>query len=79
MLSQEHSKCLNRVGFVLLTLLLVCSVFLKQSKEFISFALDSIFIIYFLATLLFGVKEKKKHVIVVSVIAILIYILTSLI
>lgn len=60
MLSQNQSRYLTTIGFALLALLFASDLLLKPPKELVSLAIDCISALYFTATLIVGLKERKK-------------------
>ena len=74
MLSQNQSRYLTTIGFALLALLFASDLLLKPSKEFVSLAISCIFALYFTATLLVGLKERKKGAVAASAVCVVIAI-----
>lgn len=61
MLSQNQSRYLVTIGFALLALLFASDLLLKPPKELVLLAIDCISALYFTATLIIGLKERKKR------------------
>lgn len=61
MLSQNQSRYLVTIGFTLLALLFASDLLLKPPKELVSLAIDCISALYFTATLIIGLKERKRR------------------
>lgn len=74
MLSQNESRYLNTIGFALLALLFASDLLLKPPKELVLLAIDCISALYFTATLIIGLKERKKGVVVASAVGVIITI-----
>ena len=68
MLSQNQSRYLTTIGFALLALLL------KPPKELVLLAIDCISALYFTATLIIGLKERKKGAVAASAVCLIITI-----
>lgn len=61
MLSQNQSRYLDTIGFALLASLFASDLLLKPPKELVLLAIDCISALYFTATLIVGLKERKKR------------------
>lgn len=74
MLSQNQSRCLTTIGFALLALLFASDLLLKPPKELVLLAIDCISALYFTATLIIGLKERKKGAVAASAVCLIIAI-----
>lgn len=74
MLSQNQSRYLVTIGFTLLALLFASDLLLKPPKELVLFAIDCISALYFTATLIIGLKERKKGAVAASAVCLIITI-----
>lgn len=74
MLSQNQPRYLATIGFALLALLFASDLLLKPLKEFVSLAISCISALYFTATLLVGLKERKKGAVAASAVCVVIAI-----
>ncbi|WP_085830077.1 hypothetical protein [Collinsella vaginalis] len=68
MLSQRRSKCLIAIGCALLAALFAVDVLLKPPEMHISVAISCISLLFFMATLLVGVREKRGGAIAASLV-----------
>lgn len=71
MLSQNHSRYLVPIGFTLLASLFASDLLLKPPKELVLLAIDCISALYFTATLIVGLKERKKGAVVASTVGVI--------
>lgn len=74
MLSQNQSRYLDTIGFTLLAPLFASDLLLKPPKELVSLAIDCISALYFTATLIVGLKERKKGPVAASAVCVIITI-----
>ena len=74
MLSQNQSRYLVTIGFTLLASLFASDLLLKPPKELVSLAISCISAIYFTATLVVGLKERKKGAVAASAVCVVIAI-----
>ena len=74
MLSQNQSRYLVTIGYALLALLFASDLLLKPPNELVSLAIDCISALYYTATLIVGLKEKKKGAVAASAVCLLITI-----
>lgn len=74
MLSQNQSRYLDTIGFTLLASLFASDLLLKPPKELVSLAIDCISALYFTATLIVGLKERKKSAVAASTVCVIIAI-----
>ena len=74
MLSQNQSRYLDTIGFTLLASLFAGDLLLKPPKELVSLAIDCISALYFTATLIVGLKKRKKGAVAASAVCVIITI-----
>ena len=71
MLSQNQSRYLNTIGFALLALLFASDLLRKPPNELVLLAIDCMSALYFPATLIIGLKERKKGAVVASAVGVI--------
>ena len=71
MQSQNQSRYLTTIGFALLALLFASDLLLKPPKELVSLAKACISDHYFKATIIVGLKERKKGAVVASAVGVI--------
>lgn len=74
MLSQNQSRYLDTIDFILLASLFASDLLLKPLKELVLLAIDCISALYFTATLFVELKERKKGAVVASAVGVIIAI-----
>ena len=70
MLSQTQLRYLDTIGFALLASLFASDLLLKPPKELVLLAIDCISALYFTATLIVGLMERKKGAVVASAVGV---------
>lgn len=71
MLSQNQSRYLDTIGFILLASLFASDLLLKPPKELVLLSIDCISALYFTANLIVGLKERKKGAVVASAVGVI--------